>query len=554
MADIKRPNYFTSQFLVEKDFNDEQAYHLGMRRRLNRMQHTSGVADGLAVTRVSATQVQVSAGTAIDKGGREIVLEEAQLYTLATAGNNLDVYLTLSYQEVPVDHYNQGGLDKYTRTAERPLLLDGTAAPPTDGSVILLARIHLNSSGAIVSDGSIDTTVRMLAGARLAPKSVGVTQLMDGAVTLAKLADEALPLAVQGTNAITVTTDTVQKKVTVGESHSTLTTNPHATTAQQIDTQGGTNRIVAQINAGTGTIARSRVEMSTVTGVVTFTNLGASEQFSGEIDPGLGAGPLCVQLAIDEVVGSVDMTIPVTGDFGKCRAEVNRTSGRFRIFAERRSDAPAAIARVRWFAFKPVTGTDSSVSVIVTVTPPTRNLGLNGQHTFSATVLNSTNSAVIWSTNGGTVATSGLYTAPSTGTGATYEVKATSVADGTKAASAIITFTTQIAVNISQTTANLVTGGQLTLSANAINTGNQGINWSIQNNAGGTLLSQGSSATYTAPTTPGTYTVIAASAANTAKTAQCAITVSAPTFVAQQSSKVESSDDDPTPIVLTPDA
>ena len=67
MAEIKRPNYFTSQFLVEKDFNDEQAYHLTTRRRHNRVAHTAGVADGLDVTRVSNTQVQIGAGTAIDK-------------------------------------------------------------------------------------------------------------------------------------------------------------------------------------------------------------------------------------------------------------------------------------------------------------------------------------------------------------------------------------------------------------------------------------------------------------------------------------------------------
>src|SRR5512143_736838 len=101
MAEIKRANYFTSQFLEEEDFNDEQAYHLSSRRRHNRVLHTSGVVDGLDVTLVSGTQIQVGAGAAIDKDGREIVLADPQIYTLAPRGiGGLDVYLTIAYREL----------------------------------------------------------------------------------------------------------------------------------------------------------------------------------------------------------------------------------------------------------------------------------------------------------------------------------------------------------------------------------------------------------------------------------------------------------------------
>ena len=81
MADIKRLNYFNSQFLVEKDFNDEQAYHLGMRRRHNRTLHTWGVADGgLSVTKTSDGKgVSIGLGMAIDRDGQEIVLLDAQI-------------------------------------------------------------------------------------------------------------------------------------------------------------------------------------------------------------------------------------------------------------------------------------------------------------------------------------------------------------------------------------------------------------------------------------------------------------------------------------------
>jgi hypothetical protein len=194
MADIKRPNYFTYQFLVEKDFDDEQAYHMQMRRRHNRLSHAWGIADGLEVTRTGSNQVRISAGMAIDKEGREIALEEAQSYSLTASGSDVDVYLSIVYQEVfdPQDRYTQGGVDDHTRTTERPKLQDSTTAPATDGSVIVLARIHLNASGAIESAGSINTAVRPLVSAKLAPKSVNTLHIADASITADKLAPNAV--------------------------------------------------------------------------------------------------------------------------------------------------------------------------------------------------------------------------------------------------------------------------------------------------------------------------------------------------------------------------
>ena len=501
MADIKRPNYFTSQFLVAKDFNDEQSYHLVMRRRLNRVLHTFGVADGLAVTRLSATQIQVGTGTAIDQNGQELVFQDVQTYTLATAGNNLDVYLTIAYQEVfdPADHYTQSGLDTFNRTTERPLLHDGTAVPPVDGSVIALARIHLGATGTIESDGSIDSSVRILAGSRIAPQAVGTTQLADGAITLAKLAAEA---------------------------------QPHPATAAQVDTQTGPNSIVTQINGGTGVIANARLERVMVTGTASFTNLQFNqEQFSDLIDPGFGGGPVGVELAFDDLTQT---NITTSGDTGYARpvlvrSEVDRTTGRFRVFAMRNVSGTTGGAHVRWFASKLQTAPDTTVQVGVTVTPATVSLAGNVTQPFTATVTNATTTGVTWSiteSGGGTLAVSGAsatYTSP--GLSGTYHVVATSVADTTKSATAVITVTAAIAVNISQTAANLITGAQVGLTASVINTTNLGINWTT---TGGTLsAATGGSTTFTAPTTPGTYTVTATSAADNTKKAICTMTVAA---------------------------
>ena len=71
---IKRLNYFNHQFLEEKDFRDEQQYHLEMRRRLNRSLHIWGIAEGLEVARSGNREVTVAPGFAIDREGRELVV------------------------------------------------------------------------------------------------------------------------------------------------------------------------------------------------------------------------------------------------------------------------------------------------------------------------------------------------------------------------------------------------------------------------------------------------------------------------------------------------
>jgi hypothetical protein len=80
--------------------------------------------------------------------------------------------------------------------------------------------------------------------------------------------------------------------------------------------------------------------------------------------------------------------------------------------------------------------------VTVSVNPPTATVAAGGTASFSAQVGGTSNGAVTWSVQeagGGTVSSSGTYTAPATP--GTYHVVATSQADGTKTASATITVT-----------------------------------------------------------------------------------------------------------------
>lgn len=216
--------------------------------------------------------------------------------------------------------------------------------------MILLAKIRLSSGGAIASSSSIDTTVRRLSSAAVAPRAINSAQLADGAGTLAKLATEVQPVMILGTNAVTVATNNTAKQITIGENHSAHTDNPHATTATQIDTQGGTNQIAARINAGRGVITRPHLESAIVTGVVTFQNLAVGmEMFSNDIDPGFGAGVVGVQLALEDVP-AVNLTTAGDTNYARqvqFRSEINRATGRFRIVAARNIPGTAGTATVR---------------------------------------------------------------------------------------------------------------------------------------------------------------------------------------------------------------
>ncbi len=79
-----------------------------------------------------------------------------------------------------------------------------------------------------------------------------------------------------------------------------------------------------------------------------------------------------------------------------------------------------------------------TTGVSVSVTPTAATLPLGGVQTFTATVTGSSNTAVTWSvlegSTGGTITSSGTYTAPRTA--GTYHVVATSSADATKKATA----------------------------------------------------------------------------------------------------------------------
>lgn len=176
-----------------------------------------------------------------------------------------------------------------------------------------------------------------------------------------------------------------------------------------------------------------------------------------------------------------------------------------------------------------------SPPVAVNVTPASATLYQGQTQQFTASVINTPNTAVTWSINpagSGGIDVNGLYTAPAgVSTEQTVTVTATSQADSTKSSSATVTLSPPVAVSITPASATLYGGQTQQLSATVINTSNTGVSWSISPAGTGNISSTG---LYTAPatiSTQQTVTITATSQADSTKSASAVITLSPPVAI-----------------------
>jgi hypothetical protein len=168
--------------------------------------------------------------------------------------------------------------------------------------------------------------------------------------------------------------------------------------------------------------------------------------------------------------------------------------------------------------------------VAVTVTPGTASVSTNESQTFSASVSGTPDGSVTWAvqeTDGGTVNASGVYTAPSNA--GTYHLIASSNADPGAVNRATITVVPFSTVQVSPKTAVVQTGLTTNFSATVGGTSDNTVVWSVAEGVQGGSV--GSNGVYTAPSTPGTYHVIARSHADSTKQDVATVTVSAPGVV-----------------------
>jgi len=284
--DVKRLNYFNHQFLRAKDFSDQQDYLLQTEREHSRLLHTPGIAEGLDVLDPAqgSTVITVSAGVAYDNLGRRIVLANNKTLDLAPVAQGQDAYVTITYAELPSDHSTESDTPGDTRMAEVPVVEFSTNQPSNSRTLIL--AICARGAGSI----TVDRSMRLHAGTRGGDLTVNTLTLSNDAVssnlwstvslTKARLVHVEGDVEVNGQigpgtttkfgGPIDVTGNVIVSGTVDGrdvsadgiklDQHTASVSNPHATTAAQIDVQGGTNRLVTQINAGTGVVADARID------------------------------------------------------------------------------------------------------------------------------------------------------------------------------------------------------------------------------------------------------------------------------------------------------
>ncbi|KOU08788.1 hypothetical protein ADK86_03235 [Streptomyces sp. NRRL F-5755] len=391
--DIKRLHYFDHQFMRAGDFTAEQEYHLRMRRRHLRLQHTWGIATGLQLSfATGASRATVGQGAAVDVQGREIVLTVNTQTTDLSSYSGKTVYVTIAYDEQQTDPTSETGVTGNTRWSEVPLV-DVTPDDPDDPSTTLvLGRVDVGADGRIngIDDGSGayrrrdagvvagDLEVRSLALSAPEVASSEWARLRLGAADRADLqgnlnvsgdietagevdgrdvaadgaaldqhvartdnphgttaAQVGAPTSVNGVHnpggdvslagrdAVTITPNDAANQITIGESHSARTDNPHATTAAQVgalplsggDVTGGLSVGAGSVQFGTASAGDSNTMLGsppqkkitlTVLGGTSGSVIGTSGKIAVLIWPFLDG---MVGLKVGASPGGVDTTV-----------------------------------------------------------------------------------------------------------------------------------------------------------------------------------------------------------------------------------------------------
>ncbi|WP_163991816.1 hypothetical protein [Pyxidicoccus caerfyrddinensis] len=229
-----------------------------------------------------------------------------------------------------------------------------------------------------------------------------------------------------------------------------------------------------------------------------------------------GTNLTAVQWAVEG--GDENGTVSSTGTY-----RAPRRAGTFTVTATSVADASKSDSAT--ITVDPIIVPD----VVVTVSPKTATVSVNGSVSLSAEVTGASVTAVQWAVVGGdangTVSSTGTYRAPQQA--GTYTVTATSVADASKSDSATITVNPivvpDVVVTVSPKTATVSANGSVFLSAEVTGTSNTSVLWTVQGgDANGYVSTTG---LYLAPNKSGTFTVTATSVADPTKSDSATIRV-----------------------------
>ena len=178
----------------------------------------------------------------------------------------------------------------------------------------------------------------------------------------------------------------------------------------------------------------------------------------------------------------------------------------------------------------PADVTGDAQSVTVDVQPTQAQTQPSGTVAFLGAVAGTVDTTVIWEVvdaGGGTIDTSGRYTAPSSI--GQYRVRAVSKADPTVQAVATVSvvLSPTVGVSISPSSTSIASGGSVTFAASVTGTSDTSVSWIVQETSGCGAIS--STGVYTAPGTNATCHVVATSRADATKSAAATVTVTAAT-------------------------
>lgn len=215
--------------------------------------------------------------------------------------------------------------------------------------------------------------------------------------------------------------------------------------------------------------------------------------------------------------------------------------------------SPAAVTVTAVSNADPTKSGSASVTIVasggvsVSISPTAATVQTGATQQFTATVGNTTDTAVIWEVNGnqggnsitGTIDANGLYTAPaSVPPTPTVIIRAVSHADTTRSASAQVTITgsTTVSVTVSPASVSIATGKTQQFKASVINSSDTAVTWQVDGVTGGnsTVGTIDATGLYTAPVavpSPAVVTVTAVSHADPTQTATAQVTIVAASSV-----------------------
>lgn len=265
--------------------------------------------------------------------------------------------------------------------------------------------------------------------------------------------------------------------------------------------------------------------------IIATITVGAADAFVSVSPAKVGLYPGQAQVFTAMVQGTANTAVTWAANAGTLSATTGPSitwtapmnGGNYQLWVSSPESQIGATARISvpWSAKVQVKPWDSGIL-------PGEALVLNASLTSPSGDSFPSDTGFSWRASAGTLSattgTSVVWTAPRPATTPViYTVYATSQADISKVGATQIKVVGEISITASSSAVSIQTGASSEISAIVTSTSNPGVSWSA---TGGTLsASSGSKVTWTAPETPGTYTLTATSQADPTKSANVTINV-----------------------------